>query len=134
MLLLKDPERLRLAQEEVDQVIGNGPVTIECLSKLPYLTACLREVLRLYPSAPGFQVVAKAQEYPIYIGKQRYQINRRDILRANLPKIHRDPLVYGGDPEEFRPERMLNENFDKLPPNSWKVCYTCYHLFQADPL
>ena len=102
---------------------GDGPLTVEHTSKLPYLTACLREVLRLYPSAPGFQVVPKTQEYPVYIGKQRYQINQGDILRANLPKIHRDPLVYGEESEDFRPERMLNGNFDKLPPNSSKVCY-----------
>ncbi len=122
VLLLKDPQRLRIAQDEVDHIVGDGPLTVEHLSRLPYLTACLREVLRLYPSAPGFQVVPTAQEYPVYIGKQRYKINQGDILRANLPKIHRDPVVYGEEPEDFRPERMLNENFDKLPPNSWKVC------------
>ena len=124
VLLLKDTQRLRIAQDEVDRVVGDGPVTVEHMSKLPYLTACLREVLRLYPSAPGFQVVPTAQEYPVYIGRQRYQINQGDVLRANLPKIHRDPLVYGEDSEDFRPERMLNENFDNLPPNSWKVCYS----------
>ncbi len=47
VLLLKEPQRLRTAQDEVDQtIVGDGPVTVEQLSRLPSLTACLREVLR----------------------------------------------------------------------------------------
>ena len=120
-LFLKHPQTLKVAQEEVDSVAGSGPVAVEHMNRMPYITACLREVLRLYPSAPGFQVVPKAQTFPIFIGINHYQINKGDILRANLPKIHRDPLVYGADSHDFRPERMLDESFNNLPPNSWKV-------------
>lgn len=32
----------------------------------------------------------------------------------------RDPAVYGADCEEFKPERMLDEEFNKRPANAWK--------------
>jgi cytochrome P450/NADPH-cytochrome P450 reductase len=38
-------------------------------------------------------------------------------------QIHRDPVAYGEDAEEFRPERMLDEEFDRRNkefPNCWK--------------
>lgn len=32
----------------------------------------------------------------------------------------KDPKVYGNDADEFKPERMLDENFEKLPKNAYK--------------
>jgi len=37
-----------------------------------------------------------------------------------LSKIHRDPAVYGDDFEDFKPERMYEENFERLPNGAWK--------------
>jgi cytochrome P450 / NADPH-cytochrome P450 reductase len=37
--LLKNPEAYQKAQKEVDEVIGKGPITVDHLSKLPYITA-----------------------------------------------------------------------------------------------
>ena len=35
-----------------------------------------------------------------------------------MEKVHRDPDAYGEGAEEFKPERMLDERFDKLPKKS----------------
>lgn len=51
--LLKNPSAYRKAQEEVDRVIGTGSIEVEHMTKLPYLTAILRETLRLNPTAPA---------------------------------------------------------------------------------
>jgi cytochrome P450 / NADPH-cytochrome P450 reductase len=53
----------------------------------------------------------------------KYQINKGETLTLLLAKAHLDPVVYGEDANEFVPERMLDENFDRLNkefPNCWK--------------
>lgn len=123
-LLVKNPNAMRKAREEVDSVLGDGVMTPEMMSKLPYVTAVIRETLRLHPTAPGFTVrpkSTKAEDFPILIGRKKYSIHQEDAIMATLGQVHRDPAVYGDDAEEFRPERMLDKQFNKLPKNSWKV-------------
>ena len=118
--LLKNPETLHKAQHEVDSVVGRGPVKFEHMSKLPYAEAVLRETLRLQPTAPAFtREPNKDVPGPVALGG-KYYIPAGAPIIAILPQIHRDPLVYGVDADEFKPERMYGENFTKLPPNAWK--------------
>ncbi|KAJ4518381.1 hypothetical protein HRR90_009372 [Exophiala dermatitidis] len=114
--LLKNPEAYQRAQKEVDTVVGDEPVTIQHLSRLEYLNAILRETLRLHPPAPAFTVKAKQDE--VIGGK--YHVTKDMALVSFLMAIHQDPAVYGEDAQQFRPERMMNEPFSKLPPNAWK--------------
>jgi cytochrome P450/NADPH-cytochrome P450 reductase len=102
--LLKNPKAYQAAQEEVDRVVGKSAITVDHMAKLPYLTACLRETLRLQPTAPGFGVSPKAGGGPVIIksGDKAYSIPEGNIAVLSLPQIHRDPLVYGDDAEEFR--------------------------------
>ena len=122
--LLSHPQALQKAQREVDDVIGKGPIVADHVSKLPYIIAVLRETLRLWPLIPGTRVGPVSQndnDYPLRVGTKGYRVNKDDILHMNLLKVHHDPLVYGADAEVFRPERMLDEEFDKLPRNAWTV-------------
>lgn len=116
--LLKNPDAYRKAQEEVDRVIGRESIRLEHLSKLPYITAVLREASRLQPTAPGFSVTPRNEKGDTVGGK--YFVEPGESILVLLHNVHRDPAVYGEDAEEFKPERMLDEKFKKLPPNSWK--------------
>lgn len=116
--LLKNPDAYRKVQREVDEVIGKDTVRLEHLSKLPYITAVLREAARLQPTAPGFALTPKSDQGEILGGK--YYMAPGEQALILLHNSQRDPGVYGEDAEEFRPERMLDENFNSLPPGSWK--------------
>ncbi|KAJ4296385.1 hypothetical protein N0V90_006430 [Kalmusia sp. IMI 367209] len=117
--LLKNPSAYERAQNEVDEVIGKNPITVDHLTKLPFLNAVLRESLRLSPTAPAIGLHAK--EDTTLGGK--YECKKGVPIVALLPKLHRDPLVWGEDAEEFRPERMLDEEFERRNnefPHCWK--------------
>lgn len=88
----------------------------------------LRETLRLTPTAPAFSRAIRPEntEDPVYIGakdpdsKHKYEIPRGKSIVCLIGKIMQDPKVFGEDAAEFKPERMLDENFEKLPKNAWK--------------
>ncbi|KAL7949740.1 cytochrome P450 [Trichoderma barbatum] len=114
--LLADPQAMEKARQEVDEVSEGSPITVEHLSKLPYINAVLKETLRLQPTAPGFILSSSKDE--VIGGK--YPIPANIPVVVLLHMVHQDKAVYGEDAAEFKPERMLDENFNKLPPNSWK--------------
>ncbi|KAK5658189.1 hypothetical protein OQA88_2162 [Cercophora sp. LCS_1] len=117
--LIKHPEKYRKAQKEVDDVAGTGPIKAEHMNKLPYITAVLRETLRLSPTISGFGLKAKKDE--VIGGK--YLIKKEDIINVHLSKCHLDRRVFGDTAEDFIPERMIDENFERLSkelPDFWK--------------
>lgn len=116
--VLKNPEVYRKIQEEVDRTVGTESVSPDHLTKLPYINAVLREALRLMPTAPGFGVKTKSSTGDVLGGK--YHIPPNTNVVALLHNVQRDPAVYGDDSREFKPERMLDKNFNELPPGAWK--------------
>ncbi|KAH7179891.1 cytochrome P450 [Fusarium flagelliforme] len=114
--LLENERALQKARQEVDEVVGDGTLTVDHLTKMPYITQVLRETLRLMPTAPGFSVTPKKDE--IIGGKYAVAANQPLLLLLHL--IHRDPQVWGPDAEDFKPERMADEFLEALPKNSWK--------------
>lgn len=88
--LLENPQVYTKLQEEIDTVIGKASVTFEHMSKLPYLEACLRETLRLYPTAPALILTAKGDQI---VGDGRWMIKGGENIILLLDKMHRDPEV-----------------------------------------
>lgn len=121
--LLKDKTAHRTAQKEVDEVVGKGKIKPEHLAKLPYITAVLRETLRLHPTATLYSVGIKKEQKKIKqtLRDGKYLLDSDVPIVVNLSSILRDPKYYGRDVDEFRPSRMLGENFDKLPKAAFKV-------------
>lgn len=117
--LLKDPAAYKAVQEEVDRVIGQDALQAHHLKDLKYINAVLRETLRLHPTAPAFTLTPKG-DGPTSLGE--YVIDGNLPITVLLLSLHLDPEVYGEDAKLFRPERMLDENFEKLPSNAWKPC------------
>ncbi|RPD54282.1 cytochrome P450 [Lentinus tigrinus ALCF2SS1-7] len=99
------PETQRLAQAELDSVVGADRLpTIHDKAQLPYLSALLVEVFRWQPVVPT-GVPHLAMEEDEYKG---YRIPAGAVIITNPWAYSRDPNVYP-DPNEFKPERYLKD-------------------------
>ncbi|KAJ0123076.1 NADPH cytochrome P450 [Diaporthe amygdali] len=115
--LCEHPEALAKARAEVDAVLDTQSLTVQHMQKLPYLEAVLRETMRLAPTAPAFFVTAYKDET---LGGGKYLVHKGESLCIALEVLQRDERFYGSDATEFRPERMLNEEFEKLDEYAFK--------------
>ncbi|EOO57801.1 NADPH-cytochrome P450 reductase [Bacillus cereus VD196] len=112
--LLKQPEVLKKAYEEVDHVITGSVPTYQQVLQLKYIRMIINESLRLWPTAPVFALYAKKDTT---IGG-KYKIKKGEAVTVIIPKLHRDKKVWGQDAEQFRPERF--EDSSKVPNYAYK--------------
>jgi cytochrome P450 len=94
------------AHEELMNVVGPGRLpTFEDIDSLPYIRACVKEMMRINPLiAPG--VRHYAEQDLVYKG---HIIPKGTVLITNTSFLHYDPSRYE-KPFEFMPERYLNHN------------------------
>ena len=117
--LLKHPEVLRKAYEEVDRVLGgdvNVKPTYQQVTQLTYITQILKEALRLWPPAPAYGVAPIQDE--VIGGK--YKLKKGTFVLVHVLALHRDPGVWGPNPDAFDPENFSREAEAARPVNAWK--------------
>ncbi|KAI5921808.1 cytochrome P450 [Camillea tinctor] len=119
--LLRNPEVITRAREELDSVIGQGTgeFTHAHLAQLPYIEGIVRESLRLSFAAPGFNIepIPRAggkDKSPVLLGGGKYQVAHNQAMIVVLAGVNRDPAVFE-EPLAFRPERMMGAAFEALP-------------------
>jgi len=117
--LLKHPEVLKKAYEEVDRVLGpdvNARPTYQQVTQLTYITQILKEALRLWPPAPAYGIAPLKDET---IGG-KYKLKKNTFITVLVMALHRDPSVWGPNPDVFDPENFSREAEAKRPINAWK--------------
>ncbi|ESK82967.1 cytochrome p450 [Moniliophthora roreri MCA 2997] len=117
LAMIRFPEAQRKAQEELDNVVGHARLpTLEDMENLPYMRAVVKETLRWRPTTP-LGVLHAALEDDTYEG---YFIPKDSLIIPNVLAMNHDADTYGPNPEEFRPERFLNEDGTEKPspPNT----------------
>lgn len=88
-------------------VVGKDSIVEENhLSKLPYLYAVMKEVLRLHPAVP--LLVPHCPSKTCIVGG--YTIPKGTRVLINAWAIHRDPSIWV-NPLEFIPERFMDSNY-----------------------
>lgn len=117
--LLQDPEAMRKAREEVDEVMGPDPearLSFRDLSKLTYLQQVFKETLRIWPTAPAFGL--EPIEDTVILGK--YPVKRGEGILYMAPSVHRDPEAWGPGADRFDPDRFSPENEASIPDYAYK--------------
>lgn len=118
--LLKHPDILRKAYDEVDRVFGpdvNAKPTYQQVTQLTYITQILKEALRLWPPAPAYGISPLKDET---IGGGTYKLRKGTFTTILVTALHRDPSVWGPNPDAFDPENFSREAEAKRPINAWK--------------
>ncbi|XP_025828362.1 flavonoid 3'-monooxygenase CYP75B4-like isoform X1 [Panicum hallii] len=101
--LIRHPDILRQAQDELDAVVGRGRLVSESdLPRLTFFNAVIKETFRLHPSTPLSLPRMAAEECEV----AGYRIPKGSELLVNVWGIARDPALWP-DPLVFRPARFL---------------------------
>lgn len=117
--LLKHPDVLKKAYEEVDRVLGpdiDARPTYQQVTQLTYITQILKEALRLWPPAPAYGIAPLSDET---IGG-KYKLKKNTFITVLVLALHRDPSVWGPNPDAFDPENFSREAEAARPLNAWK--------------
>ncbi|ESK88109.1 cytochrome p450 [Moniliophthora roreri MCA 2997] len=112
LAMVRFPETQCKAQEELDSVVGRTRIpTLDDMENLPYLRAVVKEALRWRSPAP-MGVFHASLEDDVYEG---YFIPKNSYVIPNILAMNHDAATYGPDPDEFRPERFLNDDGTHKP-------------------
>ncbi|SME99767.1 cytochrome P450 [Pseudobacteriovorax antillogorgiicola] len=116
--LSKHQTVLDRARTLVDQVFAEGDrdLSFQDLSRLSYLQQILNESLRLWSTAPAFMVGPKEET----ILRNGYRARKNDTFFIFLAGLHRDPKIWGQNPERFDPDRFAPEAVRVRPAHGYR--------------
>ncbi|XP_026429642.1 cytochrome P450 76A2-like [Papaver somniferum] len=106
--VMRNPEVMRKAKDEIAQVVGyNKKIEESDVESLPYLGSVIKETLRLHPPAPMLipRTIVEDTEFMGYI------IPKDTAVLVNFWSIGRDSDLWD-DPLSFNPDRFIGNNTD----------------------
>ncbi|ORY60997.1 cytochrome P450 monooxygenase [Pseudomassariella vexata] len=108
--LVRHPHVMQKLRDEISELdAGRSELRRSHLSKLKYLQATLKEVLRLHPSTPlGTRTSLQPATLPTGGGPDQcspISIAKGTTVMFSQYSLHRRPEIYGMDAAIFRPER-----------------------------
>ncbi|KAI8949914.1 cytochrome P450 [Xylaria longipes] len=113
--LLKHPECLKKLRREISESQEQGLLSasfdFKDTQQMPYLQAVIKEALRIHP-ATGLPMERVVPEGGATINGRFFPAGT--IVGINCWVAHRNTQVFGADADEFRPERWLINDEDKL--------------------
>ncbi|TNE80470.1 MAG: cytochrome P450 [Bacteroidetes bacterium] len=102
-MLNQEPKYAAKVYEEMDRVIGSGPVLPEHLPQLVYTKMFVQETMRVYP--PVFAIPRSIKD-DMELGG--FQLKGKQPILITLYGLNRNP-AYWNNPEEFNPENFSEE-------------------------
>jgi cytochrome P450 len=101
--ILKRPDVMEKLRQELQTVVGTGPVTPKHVAQLEYLDATIKETLRLNPIVP---LVGRRLQTPTRIGGR--ELPAGVVVSPCIYLTHRRPDLWA-EPEQFNPDRFLGK-------------------------
>ncbi|KAI1754951.1 cytochrome P450 [Xylaria castorea] len=113
--LIKNPGCLQKLREEITEFQEQGLLSASFdfkeTQQMPYLQAVIKEALRIHP-ATGLPLEREVPEGGATISGRFFPAGT--IVGINCWVAHRNTQIFGADADEFRPERWLINDEDKL--------------------
>ncbi|XP_078664142.1 cytochrome P450 2D6-like [Branchiostoma floridae x Branchiostoma belcheri] len=103
LFMTVNPDIQQKVQQELDAVVGEGLPALSHRSQLPYVNACLLEVMRIRPLLPFSNPHATTEDVKV----MGFDIPKGTQVLPNLYSLHMDP-AYWPDPDRFDPGRFLD--------------------------
>ncbi|KAF1950714.1 cytochrome P450 [Byssothecium circinans] len=140
-----DPKRLQALRAEHDAVFGDAdPREVflarpdETIKGLTYTSACIKEILRLFPPAGSARLSVRGKGFTVRLEDGQELCLDDTILYINHFLIHRDPKVYGETADEFVPERWVSDTDTTATkqddaPGAKKVPISAWRPFERGP-
>ena len=100
-LMAEHPEAANKASDEVQRVLAGRSPTPEDLPQLEWLSATLKESMRLYPPVPA--LMSRRTQQAVQLGQ--WQVPKGSLLRITPWVLHHDARWFPS-PEAFQPERF----------------------------
>ncbi|EDW80470.2 LOW QUALITY PROTEIN: uncharacterized protein Dwil_GK11550 [Drosophila willistoni] len=104
--LAKNPAQQARLREEIKQILPekNSPLTMDNMANLPYLRACIKEGIRLYPIGPG---TLRRMPHDVVLSGYRVVAGTDVGTGANFQMANVEQFV--PKVREFLPERWLRD-------------------------
>lgn len=131
--LSRTPHALKAVHDELDRLFGPGaardpsiirekllaPNGDELVHRMIYISAVIKEVLRLHPPAGSIRESKPGMGFVISTPQGNFNVDGNWVyLNHNI--IHRDPAVFGDTADDFVPERWLQPDGANYPASAWR--------------
>nr|AJN91183.1 cytochrome P450 monooxygenase CYP345A4 [Cnaphalocrocis medinalis] len=114
-VLATKPDLQTKLREYVLEHTEGKEISYELFSQLHYLEGFLLETLRLFPPVA---IVDRVCTKNYTLPEISLQLTKGDIIAVPVYGIHMDPDIYP-EPEEFRPERFMDDEKKERPPHMY---------------
>ncbi|KAG2490073.1 hypothetical protein HYH03_011538 [Edaphochlamys debaryana] len=98
------PEVRQRVEAELEAVLGGRPPRYEDLERMPYLQACAKECMRLYPAIPVFPREAAGDD----VLPSGHAVAAGDVVFMSSYALGRSPTIWR-EPLRFDPDRFSAE-------------------------
>ncbi|KAJ1985293.1 hypothetical protein H4R34_000114 [Dimargaris verticillata] len=117
-LLNQHPTVLQRVQQEIDAAeFPDSPedLSSQHVARLPYLTQCIKESMRLYP--PIFVLVKTCLNDTVLPGG--YKVEKGSVCETLTYSLHRNPKFWGLESHKFNPDNFSPEACAARHPYAW---------------